>query len=101
LGADFIKVNRPTLRASEELSEIIAAAGNRTGVIFAGGSAMDTDDLLSSVYAHVHRFGAAGAALGRNIHQHSLKEAIALANAVAAVIYDGQAPEAARRFLKV
>jgi len=98
LGADFIKVNRPDPMSAEALSEIISAAG-RTQVLFAGGTTIDSVDLLSSIYSQVHRFGAGGAALGRNIHQHSLKEAIALANAVAAVIYDGQAPEAARRFL--
>lgn len=100
LGADFVKVNRPHGVAGEEAyAEIISAAGRRTGVIFAGGEAMSVDDLLSSVYLHVHRFGAAGAALGRNIHQHPLKEAIGLANAIAAIVYEGQAPEAARRAL--
>lgn len=100
LGADFIKVNRPEIQSTEEFAEIMAAAGNRTGILFAGGQAMNPDNVLESIYLHVHRFGAAGAALGRNIHQHPLPAAIALANAVAAVVYDAQAPQMAKRFLK-
>lgn len=99
LGADFIKVNRPEVTTPEDLIEVVTAAGSRTGILFAGGPAEGIDELLAAIYLQVHRFGAAGAALGRNIHQHQLKEAIAFANAVAAVIYDGQAPEMARRFL--
>jgi len=98
LGADFIKVNEPIPVTPHGLSEIMMA-GQRTGVIFAGGEAADYDSVLQSIYLHVHRFGAAGAALGRNIHQRSFTEAVALANAVASVIYDGQAPEVARRLL--
>jgi len=96
LGADFVKVNRPS-GVPEALTEIIAAAGKRTGVLFAGGKTMDEKDLLSSIYSQVYRFGASGAALGRNIHEYSLREAIALANAVASIVYDGQSPEAAVR----
>jgi len=99
LGADFIKVNKPDDVSPHSYLEIIKAGGNCTGILFAGGAASNLDDLLNTIYTQVHRFGATGAALGRNIHQHSLKEAIALANAVAAIIYDGQAPEAARRLL--
>jgi DhnA family fructose-bisphosphate aldolase class Ia len=98
LGADFIKVNRPNAGSAEALTEVISSAG-KTRVLFAGGAAVDSSELLASIYLQVHRFGAAGAALGRNIHQHPLKEAIALANAVAAVVYEGQSPEAVRRFL--
>jgi len=99
LGADFVKVNRPHSVNPEAYEEIMLAAGRRTGVIFAGGEAVSMEDLLSSIYLQINRFGAAGAALGRNIHQHPLKEAISLANAVASVIYDGQAPDVARRLL--
>ncbi len=96
LGADFIKVNRPSPASPQSLQEIISAAG-RSSVLFAGGEAMSSEDLLNSVYLQVNRFGAAGAALGRNLHQHPLAEAVALANALAAIIYEGQSPEAAIR----
>ncbi len=99
LGADFVKVNRPREMSPEAYTEIIKAAGKHTGVLFAGGEVSSSDDVLNSIYTQVHRFGAAGAALGRNIHQHSLKDAVALANAVASIVYDGQAPEAAHRLL--
>ncbi|MCX6792802.1 MAG: aldolase [Candidatus Falkowbacteria bacterium] len=98
LGADFVKVNQPEPNTPHGLSEIMLA-GQRTGVLFAGGEATSYDELLQNIYANVHRFGSAGAALGRNIHQRSFQEAVALANAVASVVYDGQAPEVARRLL--
>lgn len=98
LGADFVKVNQPEPIAPQGLNEIMSA-GQRTGVIFAGGEAVSYDEVLQNIYLNVYRFGAAGAALGRNIHQRSFPEAVALANAVANVIYDGQAPDIARRLL--
>lgn len=99
LGADFVKVNRPREMSPEAYTEIIKAAGKHTGVLFAGGEVSSVDDVLHSIYTQVHRFGASGTALGRNIHQHTLKDAVALANAVASIVYDGQAPEAAHRLL--
>lgn len=98
LGADFVKVNQPEPITNDGLMEIISA-GQRTGVIFAGGSATSAADLLNRFYLYTHRFGAAGAALGRNLHQHNLTDAVALANAMASIIYDGQAPEVARRLV--
>lgn len=98
MGADFVKVNSPEPSTADGLQEIMAA-GQRTGVLFAGGEAVSYDELLQTIYLHVHRFGGAGAALGRNIHQRSFSEAVALANAVASVVYDGHAPEVARRLL--
>jgi fructose-bisphosphate aldolase/6-deoxy-5-ketofructose 1-phosphate synthase len=98
LGADFVKINEPEPVTDSGLKEIISAGG-RTGILFAGGQARSLDEVLNSIYLHVNRFGAAGAALGRNIHQRSTTEAIALANAVAGIIYDGHAPETVRRLL--
>lgn len=98
LGADFVKVNEPVPDDSQGFMEIIKAGG-KTGVLFAGGKATTIDEVLNSIYLHINRFGAAGAALGRNIHQRTLTEAIALANAVAGIVYDGQAPETVRRLL--
>jgi len=98
LGADFVKVNQPSPATPHGLTEIMSA-GQRTGVLFAGGEAASYQQVLQSIYSNVHRFGASGAALGRNIHQRSFPEAVALANAVASIVYDGQAPEVARRLL--
>ncbi len=97
LGADFVKVNRPE-PSIDGMKEIVSAAA-ATRVIFAGGNEMPADTLIETVYEHI-RHGAAGAALGRNLHQRPLNEAIGLANALASVIYDGQTPQAASRHAK-
>ncbi len=89
LGADFMKVNGPLPASAAAYREIMSAAqGSR--VIFAGGEAHDIPDLLDGIDDEVNKHGAAGAALGRNLHQRPLPEAIAVANAAASVIYDGQ-----------
>lgn len=90
LGADFMKVNPPVPTTAEAYREIMAA-GQGTRVIFSGGDRTDSaDELLSMIDNAVNKNKAAGAALGRNLHQRPLPEAIAVANAAASIIYDGQ-----------
>ncbi len=96
LGADFVKVNMPKPDAAASYQEIMAA-GSATRVVFAGGAAVSAEDLLHLIHRNVNSFGAAGAALGRNLHQRSLAEATALANAIAAIVYEGQSLETAKR----
>lgn len=91
LGADFVKINRPEPEDDEAVQEIVAA-GTGMGVVFAGGEQMEIANLLPLLYNEVHKFGLAGAAIGRNLHQRPLKEAVTLANAMAAVIFDGKMP---------
>jgi fructose-bisphosphate aldolase/6-deoxy-5-ketofructose 1-phosphate synthase len=69
------------------LKEAVCAAG-RTGVICAGGSAMDPAAFLHELYDQINVGGAAGNATGRNIHQRSLPEAIRICNAIFAVTCD-------------
>ncbi len=97
LGADFVKVNRPNPSSDGMREIILAAAGTR--LLFAGGGELPADTLIDSIHTHIKQ-GAAGAALGRNLHQRPLAEAIAVANAAASVIYDGQSPQAAARHLR-
>lgn len=96
LGADFLKVNVPQPNDASDYQEIMAA-GSASRILFAGGAATSPQALLETIHRQVNSFGASGAALGRNIHQRSLREATALANAIAAIIYDGQSVEAAWR----
>lgn len=92
LGADFIKINRPEPEDQTALQEI-TAAGTGTGLMFAGGEQMEIPELLHLIHEEVHRFGISGTAIGRNLHQRPLKEAVILANAIAGVVYDGKAPQ--------
>ena len=103
LGADFVKVNPPEASGDFESAQLLkqatVAAGN-TKVICSGGSKKEVDAFLQEVYHQIHVGGAAGAAVGRNIHQHSLEDACKITQALAAIIIDDEDLEAAQRFLK-
>ncbi len=92
LGADFVKINRPLPEDHNALQEI-TAAGEGTAILFAGGDNMSAGQLLRLIHEEVNGTGISGAAVGRNLHQRPLHEAVALANAIAGVVYDGQTPE--------
>jgi len=98
LGADFIKINRPEPEDHSSIQEIIAA-GEGSRLLFAGGDTMSAGQFLRLIHEEVNGAGISGAAVGRNLHQRPLHEAVALANAIAGVVYDGQTPELTNRVL--
>lgn len=98
LGADFIKINRPIPEDHAALQEIVLA-GEGSRLLFAGGDNMSAGPLLRLIHEEVNGAGVAGAAVGRNLHQRPLAEAVALANAIAGIVYDGQTPEISNRVL--
>ena len=89
LGADFVKIHAPTAQdettCSELLRYISQAAGN-TKVIIAGGTYKDQKELISEVKQHM-KAGISGAAIGRSLFQHSLKDAIKLSKDIFKIIY--------------
>ena len=91
LGADVAKIHPPhaTKDASrkELLRFIIEAAGN-TKVICAGGTGQKKSEVLLNEISQQLNAGCAGAAIGRTIFKHSLKDAVELANTIATRIYD-------------
>lgn len=91
LGADVVKIKPPqadaALSSAQWLQIANQAAGN-TKVICAGGPVINVKDFLAQLYTQLHIGSTAGCATGRNIFQHSQKEAIALTRAIAALIYD-------------
>lgn len=95
LGADFVKVNPPAAASTEQgaglLRQVSMAAGN-TGVICSGGASRDPKEFLYELHNQLKQGSTAGAAIGRNIHQKPLIEAIAFCNAIASLIYDGALP---------
>ena len=100
LGADFTKVNPPKKEgfdSAELLKEAVQAAGNRTKVICAGGSSVDTKKFLEGLYKQIRTGGVSGNATGRNIHQKSLPEAIRMCNAIASITLGNYAVEKAMR----
>lgn len=91
LGADFVKVKYPystanTDKKAEAFQEVIKAAG-RTNVICVGGSQQKAEDLLKHLSRQLKN-GSSGLAIGRNLHQRSLKEATQLGLALSAMIFN-------------
>lgn len=95
LGADIIKVNEP-IKKNKVLSSLIknavTSAGN-TKVIISGGSSIDSNEFLYKAYDQVYKGGSYGVAVGRNIHQKSLNEAVKFCNALYDVVVNGVDPE--------
>lgn len=91
LGADFVKVkypykNKNKIKTATDFKEVTLAAGN-TGVVCVGGSKQDAKDLITSTYLQMKHGQTVGLAIGRNLHQRSLDEAIRLSRALNAIIY--------------
>ncbi len=89
LGADFVKVKYPydkkLKQVDEAFQEVIKAAG-KTKVICVGGSKQTATELITYAYKQKTIAGTNGLAIGRNLHQRPLKEAILLATALALII---------------
>ncbi len=90
LGADFVKIHPPASTSnatSAELLQLAVQAAGNTKVICAGGKQHEPEKLLQEVQDQLTIGGSWGAAIGRNIYQHSLPEAVALANKLSSLIY--------------
>ncbi|WP_248886018.1 aldolase [Acidithiobacillus acidisediminis] len=98
LGADFVKVNPPLNNAGvaegKLLGEAVAAAG-RTQVVCAGGSEVAGEAFLRRLDEQLREGGTAGCATGRNVHQRSEAEAIALCRAIHSLVVEGKGLDAA------
>jgi fructose-bisphosphate aldolase/6-deoxy-5-ketofructose 1-phosphate synthase len=95
LGSDFVKVNYPKAeKPAEALREAVLAAG-RTRLLCAGGSKIGEREFLQMLWDQIHIGGASGNATGRNIHQHSLDEAIRMCNATYAITVEDKSVEEA------
>jgi class I fructose-bisphosphate aldolase/fructose-bisphosphate aldolase/6-deoxy-5-ketofructose 1-phosphate synthase len=102
LGADFTKLKVPYTNGNfdpEALKEVTTAAG-RTGVLCEGGDRTDEEAFLRELYTQIHEGGSRGNGTGRNIHQRTLKEGIAMANAIYAVTVKNASVEEAMRIIK-
>lgn len=91
LGADFVKLKYPYGTKDGRLTakkyrEAVLAAG-RTKVICVGGSTRNTRELLRTTKEQLEIAGTSGLAIGRNLHQRSLKEAAKLGNDLQTIIH--------------
>ncbi|MCK4265390.1 hypothetical protein KAW80_03460 [Candidatus Babeliales bacterium] len=89
LGADFVKINVPKNKTGELdpnlLKQAVLAAG-RTKVICSGGKKIKEEDFLKQVSEQINIGGTNGVAVGRNIHQKSLTEAISFCQKLSEII---------------
>jgi DhnA-type fructose-1,6-bisphosphate aldolase and related enzymes len=81
LGADFVKVNPP----EGDLRQAVMAAG-RTKIICSGGVKKDSELFLQELRTQLAA-GTAGCAVGRNVHQRTEAEAIAMCEKIAHVLF--------------
>lgn len=89
LGADFVKLQCPKAKGkdpSELLREAVMAAG-RCGVICVGGPKKTAKEFLQDVHDQIHLSKTRGAAVGRNIFQRPLDEALRMSCAISAIIH--------------
>lgn len=97
LGADFVKIKPPQTTKALSFSEAIKlacdAAGN-TKVICAGQEKRDPEQFLKTISEQLHA-GSAGCAVGRNIFQRPLPQAVAMTKALSALINDNTSVEQA------
>lgn len=91
LGADFVKIKPPQatkILNSPQLLKIITATAGNTQVICAGGKRKNPQLFLEELYDQIHIGNTAGCAIGRNIFQRSLSQAIAMTQAVSCIVYN-------------
>ncbi|MFH0898165.1 MAG: aldolase [bacterium] len=100
LGADFVKVNPPEapngLEQAKKLIQATSAAGP-TGVICSGGQTKKPENFLEDLFHQIQIAKVRGAAIGRNVYQKKLEDAIRFCNAVAAIIIDNAPLEKAQK----
>lgn len=98
LGADFVKVNPPEPTQDFDgaflLGQATRAAG-KTGVLCSGGSLKEPALFLKELYLQLHTGNTRGAAIGRNIHQKTLSEALAFSHAIAKLVFENASLEEA------
>lgn len=104
LGADFVKLNYPynaknQEKAGKDFQQVIKAAG-KTKVLCVGGKQKDPLDYLSFVDKQINISGTNGVAVGRNIHQRSLKQAVSFSKAISYLLHFNFSLKKAEKILK-
>jgi len=101
LDADFVKVKYPVgaknqSAAAKKFREVVRAAG-MTKIVCVGGSRRGAKELLVDLERQIKISGTAGLAIGRNLHQRPLAEAIRLSGAISAILWQGATSDVAYR----
>jgi len=91
LGADFVKIKYPydaknKKQAAENFREAVMAAG-RTKIICVGGNKRSEKEMLDFLKIQIEVSGSSGLAIGRNLHQRDLKDALSLTKKIGEIIH--------------
>lgn len=86
LGADFTKLIAP--RTPKCLKQAVGASG-KTKVICSGGPKKDEKVFLQEIAHYMQIGGASGVAIGRNIYQNTLQDAVNLTEKIYSLVYTG------------
>lgn len=90
LGTDFIKINAPDdNRELKHLSNTVIAAG-RSKIVTAGGESIDPEEYLDVVWQELNLAKVSGVAVGRNVHQKSVPEAVKFCDSVYSLVVEGK-----------
>jgi len=90
LGADFVKVNPPKNNLSKTSAQLLkqsTLAAGRTKVICSGGKKIEEEKFLKNLYDQIHIGKTFGCAVGRNIHQKNLNDAVNFCKAISAIVH--------------
>lgn len=86
LGADFTKLVAP--KTPKCLKQAVGASG-KTKIICSGGQKKDEQVFLQEVKHYLQVGGASGVAVGRNIYQNTLDNAIKITEKLYSIVYTG------------
>ena len=90
LGADFVKIKAPqateTHTTPELLQMVVRAAGN-TKVLCAGGEKQDPENFLAELRSYLEIGGISGCAIGRNVYENDLEQALIMAKTISTLVY--------------
>lgn len=87
LGADFTKIHAP--KTPKCLKQAVGASG-KTKIICSGGPKKDSHVFLQEIHHYLHIGGAAGVAVGRNIYQNTLENAVKLTDKIYGLVYENK-----------
>lgn len=103
LGSDFVKIKPPKSTgektSAQWLKVVVEAAGN-TKVICSGGEQKKPQKFLDELYEQLHVGGTAGNATGRNIFQYGHAHAVAMTQAISALVFDNKTVDDALLFIR-
>lgn len=103
VGGDFIKINYPykthSKKTAKSYNEVVTASG-RSKIICVGGEKKNEKNFLEMLAQQRDISGTEGCAVGRNIYQRPLEEAIRMADAISSIVLYGHSAAEAYKIFK-